>query len=258
MATLTQLIAGFGITTGTILIAIWAGAKIFGEKWLDSHFATKIESLKHEGQAQLEGIKLTGQTQLERIKHENAGALDRVVKLNQREFEVVPDIWIKTTDAHYAILRLISVFQESPDLSRMPPSQFEAFLDKTQLEEWQKEEIRNKSGYDRTSYYSDISGLQRLKDANEALVKFNIALLGGSIFLHPETFSKFEDFAKPMRTAFNHFRIDVQMGIEYQISKSKDPNEPINLYRKEGDERYNALGKYLRERYWINAQGEAV
>jgi hypothetical protein len=253
----TQFLTGLGLTTAAIIGAILAGLRVFGLKWLESHFSKRLEAIRYEGQTQLEDIKLIGQTQLERIRHENAGALDRVVKLNQREFEIVPEIWLKYTECHYAILRLISIWQESPDLSRMSEPQFEAFLEKSRLEEWQKAEIRAKGNFDRTSYYSDLARWHRLNDANEVVISLNRALLGNSIFLHPDTFSKFDESADAMRKAYNRFRTNMQMGDDFKLGEP-DPADPANHYREHGENRYNELAKYLRERYWINAQGEAV
>lgn len=252
----TEAFTTFGITVVTTVGTLWGATKIFANRWLEAHFAGKIEAVRLEGQKQLEAVKFGGQTQLEQLKHEQAASLDRAVKLNQREFEVIPEVWSKVTEAHHAVSRLIAVLQSSPELSRMSEPQFETFLAKARLEDWQRDEMRSMKPFDRTSYYSDITRWHRLNDATEAVVNFNRAHLGSSIFVHPDTHTKFNDFSEPLLLAYHRFRINMQMGDDYRMPNEKD--DPAEYYRENGERLYNKLGQYLRERYWINAEGEAV
>ncbi|RYZ91039.1 MAG: hypothetical protein EOP06_07245 [Proteobacteria bacterium] len=247
--TLGELLGTASISIVSAAGAGWLGVKTFAGKWLDNRFAGNLEGVRLAGQKQLEDIRILGQTQLEEIKHEHAGDLDRAVKLNQREFEVIPEIWLKGTEAHYAILRLIAMWQESPVLTHMGEAEFESFLSKSRLEDWQKEEIRAKSRFDRTTYYSDLSRWFRLNDANEAVIKFNHALLGSSIFIHPATHTKFEEFARHFRSAYGQFKSNMQMGDDFRLADAK-PDDPANFYRENGERLYEELGRYLRERYW--------
>jgi hypothetical protein len=253
----SQLVASLGLTALAILGAIWAGVKIFASKWLDSRFAERLENAKLEGQKQIEAVRFTGQTQLETLKLVNAGSLDRAVKLNQREFEAVPDIWMKVTEAHSAVNGLIAVFQQSPDFSHMTEPQFEEFLADCRLAEWQKDEMRTRNGWDRSSYYADAARWLRLRDATEAVTALNRTLHGNSIFVHPDTYARFDNFSNSCREAYSWFRRGMQTGDEFRLEASAE-DDPISRYRKSGTRDYDELGRYLRERYWINAEGNAV
>ncbi|HSX56689.1 MAG TPA: hypothetical protein VLG14_15390, partial [Sphingomonas sp.] len=216
-----------------------------------------LETLRLEGQKQLESARQQHANYLERLKFDRAGLLDRAAKLNQREFEIIPDIWKNATEAHYAMLRLISRWQQCPDVGRMSEPRFEAFLEGSRLEAWQKEEIRALNRFERTTYYSDAEQWFRLQDANAAIVAFNRAAANGSIFLHPETHSKFEGFGDLMRNAFQRWSLNQQLKQDGDPIP-KDEEDPVQMYREQGDPLYQGLSSYLRERYWISPQGEAI
>ncbi|GAA0456591.1 MULTISPECIES: hypothetical protein [Sphingomonas] len=255
--TALELLGSVGVSAVTAGGIVWAGAQRVAGKWLDSRFTHRLEAVKLEGQRQLEATRQEHTTFLERQKFERATLLDRSAKLNQREFEVIPDIWERATEAHYAILKLISIWQEGADVGRLSEPEFEAFLDKSRLETWQKDEIRALDRFKRTTYYSDAQGWFRHQDANLAVVAFNRAAANGSIFLHPETHARFEEFGEAMRQAFRHWSMNLQFRLDGN-PLSKEEDDPVSLYRKDGDERYHTLAGYLRERYWITPEGEAL
>lgn len=255
---LSELFGTVGVSALTTAGVMWAGAKTLAGKWLDSRFTTRLEGVKLEGQKQLEATRQEHTSYLEQQKFERAGLLDRAAKLNQREFEIIPDIWNHATETHFAILRLISVWQESPDVGRMSEKQFEEFIAQSRLEDWQKDEIRGKDRFERTHYYSDAEAIFRLQDAANALVGFNRASANGSIFLHPETHSKINDFGDPMRKAFHQWSLNVRFRADGDPIEKEQPDDPVKFYREKGNDLYEELARYLRERYWVTPQGEAV
>jgi hypothetical protein len=265
--TVSEYLASFGVSLVTTGGAVYGAIKLYGSKWLEARFANQLEGVKLEGQRQLEGIKQEGQGQLEasrqahaadldRLKFERADLLDRSAKLNQREFEVVPAIWKEATTAHFRTMDLIAVFQQHADVGAMDEARFEAFIEQSRLEPWQRDQLRALDRFERTRYYGDALKWFRLNDANRAVVAFNLALLEQSIFVHPDTHARFEVFADPLRKAFNRFSVNMQMGDEYRVERGED--DPVGAYRNQGHESYETMGRYLRERYWINAAGQAV
>lgn len=234
-STIVLSIVGAGGGGAAIAYAVF---KTLGAKWLDNHFAGRLQALKHSHDQEMAHLKL-------RID----GQLDRAVKLNQREFEIIPTIWGAMSDAHYAMMRMMSMWQESPDMSHWTEPQFEAFLADSWLDDWQKDEMRAKSGYERTSYYSDKSRWFRLREAHKDLIKFNQAQIANSVFLHPDTAAKIEEFADMMRKAFSRWRMNMTMGDEFKDDYS-DKDSPISVYREKGDTAYEELATYLRQRFW--------
>lgn len=278
---LEEWAGSIGISALTAAGVMWAGAKVVAGKWLDSRFDSRLEAVKLEGQKQLEAVKLESQKQLEagknevqrqlealkieaqrqleearqehagyieRVKFERSNLLDRSVKLNQREFEIIPAIWNAATEAHYAVLRLVAAFQEGTNLEGMTGARFESFLNDSNLKEYEKNELREKATFDRSSYYGDLQSWHRLRDANEAVVKLNLASAQGTIFLQPETHQKFEEFADKLRVAYQHFKNAKVMNFE---RKAMIEDGPVTQYRGDGERSYQDLARYLRERYWI-------
>lgn len=252
-----EIFGTLGLSVAGTAATMWAGAKFVVGKWLDTRFSSRLEVVKLEGQKQLEASRQEHAGYIERVKFERAGLLDRAAKLNQREFEIIPEIWKTATQAHYATLSLISIWQESPDIGRMTDPQFEAFLEGSRLEGWQKDEIRGKGRLDRSRYYSDAEGWFRLQDANEAIVAFNRSAFHGSIFLHPDTHAKFEEFGDALRKAFRRFSLNRRFKIDGD-EIPKDKNDPVEHFREHGNKLYDDLARYLRERYWITPQGNAL
>ena len=264
-----------GISAATAATVTWAGAKALASKWMDYRFATRLEAVKLEGAQQLETAKLEGQKQLEgakaeaqsqleatrqehtgyieRVKFERSNLLDRSVKLNQREFEIIPNIWNAATDAHNALMRMISRWQEGTNLHQLSEARFEAFLADAKLRDFEKDELRAKPPYERTSYYSELQGWQRLNAANETMVNLNRALAQGTIFLQPETHERIEAFADKLRAAFQHFRNNKVFEIGREGSED---NDPVQRYRADGESDYQALATYLRQRYWTKIDAE--
>lgn len=160
---------------------------------------------------------------------------------------VIPNIWNAATEAHYALLRLISRWQEGVNLHHIGDAQFEAFLADSRLRDWEKDELRAKTSFERTSYYSELQSWVRLRDANESLVKLNVATAQGTIFLTPDTYDRIELFAGKLRAAYNRFREAMVMGTD---GDHIEDNIPVEDYRHDGDRDYRDLARYLRERYW--------
>lgn len=107
--------------------------------------------------------------------------------------------------------------------------------------------------YERTSYYGELQGWQRLHAANEAVVALNRASAEGTIFLQPETHERFEAFADKLRRAFQYFRNDKV----FEIGRDdKEENVLVQQYRADGENEYQALATYLRERYWTKIDAE--
>lgn len=255
--TLFDLLATAGITTVTLATLGIGVVKLFGIKWLDHRLAGRLEGVKLEGQKQLKAIEQAGQRELEATKRQHATMLDRAARLNQREFEVIPRIWEAITNAHFATLHLISIWQEHPDTTRMNDAQFESYVAGTRLQDWQKNELRAIDRNKRNDYLRDALKWLRVFDANTELHAVTVILEQNSIFLHPDTHTRLEGLVSPMRKATRLFTIMAQSGDEFRSANGEEEDD-VQVYRKIGEDLYGDVARYLRERYWIKADGEAV
>ena len=136
-------------------VVAYQAFKSYGAKWLDSRFAHQLERVRQDHARETEHLRF-------RI----ADMLDRSTKLNQREFEVLPIVWEKVDEAHYATSSMIAVVKlGGADLGLMGDEQLEAFFEKSTLAEYQKKAIRSKGRFERTTYYADIERWQNMRRA---------------------------------------------------------------------------------------------
>jgi hypothetical protein len=67
--------------------------------------------------------------------------VDRATKLNQREFDVIPEAWARLCDAYEATRSLVASLQTLPDIDNMTSEHQNEFISGCKLEEWQKKEL---------------------------------------------------------------------------------------------------------------------
>ncbi|PTW47643.1 hypothetical protein C8J25_103364, partial [Sphingomonas faeni] len=104
-----------------------------------------------------------------------------------------------------------------------------------------------KSAFERTTHYAELQSWQRLRDATEAVVNLNRAMAQGTIFLNPETHERIDMFAATLRAAYDRFR---EAKLWDSDNEDASDNTPIDNYRHDGNEGYQDLARYLRQRYW--------
>jgi len=100
---LTQLLI---IVPSTAAIAWWLFKK-YSEGWLEQRFKKDFSDHQHRQNRELEGLKLEINTML-----------DRSIKLHQKEFEALPEIWTTLMESNNKISSVLSLFQTYPNLSR--------------------------------------------------------------------------------------------------------------------------------------------
>jgi hypothetical protein len=153
----------------------------FGKSWLDQHFATRLEQLKHDQQKEIEQVRYQINSQFSRIS-----------KIHEKEFEVLPEAWTLLRQAHGAAFQVTSVIRRDPDLSRMSEPQLLEFLTASRLPAFQKTELYELRPQDRNDRYRDAIFWVELSDAREAHVKLNNHLVLKSIFMTQDLRQKFK------------------------------------------------------------------
>jgi len=155
VASVSEWILGVvGVGGGFSAITYFALKKL-ADNWLDEKFKNRLQELVH-----------TQNKEIERLRSELTTSFDRATKLHQREFEVLPLVWDEVHEAFWSTAALVSSFQSYPDLNRMKEQQLLAFLEKCELEPWQKDELRTSS--DPNTEYRQYSLWLQLHHANRA------------------------------------------------------------------------------------------
>jgi len=163
---------------GVVGFAYWL-FKLFSDKWLTAKFSERLADYKHAQQKELEDVRF-----------EINKLMDRTVKLHQREFEALPEVWSRLVDAHGLSVGVLSVFQQYPDLARMNEVQLNGFLADSPLKEYQKEEL--KLADDKNKYYQDAINWHRFFELRKSCQEYHQHRLKYGIFVLPGIHGKFE------------------------------------------------------------------
>jgi len=234
----------WGTVATSVVAAGGGGAAIafgifrgLGTKWIDGRFAKQLEQSRQ-----------VHVTETEHLRFKIAQLLDRTTKLNQREFEVLPDVWEKAGAAYAATAYLLNSFRTYPDFSRMSEAYFDEFMAECEIPEFRKAELKDLSGWDRTSKYSETMRWMDLNKAKSASREFSTSLSRSSIYLHPDTHSRLKEF----ETRVAHAIFDR----DFKMQNPREPGDPplqdddAKAFGKQGQEWFTELGDYLRSRYW--------
>jgi hypothetical protein len=159
---------------GPVVIAFLT-FKFLGEKWIDSKFAAQLKATDHANDIKLKELQREIDTQL-----------SRVVKIQDREFQVLPKVWELLQDALDHLGLLVATARQWPELSNMSVARFNEFVDASPLTPVHKDELRQKSAADRNQHYHDLMFWYELTAANNACVAYRDHVKRNSIFLRQE------------------------------------------------------------------------
>lgn len=229
----TNLIAAGG-GGAAVAYAIFKG---LGAKWIDNRFAKQLEESRQDHV-----------TQIEHLRFKIAGLLDRSSKLNQREFEVLPDIWEKCDGAYGAASYLLNPWRSSPDFAGLGERQFEEIVESLDIPSFRKDEMKVATPNERQSIYGEAMRWSELNRAKTAARDFSAALSRGSIYLHPDTHDKLKEFEVRLIAGIQ----DREFNMQYPRQRGEPSREDgaERLLATNGMTWFNELGDYLRNRYW--------
>lgn len=151
-------------------VIVYQVFKLMAANWLEEKFKKNFQQLVHDQNKEIE-----------RLRGDLTKSFDRAAKLHQREFEALPKIWDKVSEAYWAAASLVSPMQMHADLNRMLPKQLESFVAQSELAEWQKDELMASS--DKTKKYQELIYWHKLSRCFNLHQDANIALSRTGIFV---------------------------------------------------------------------------
>jgi hypothetical protein len=172
------LIAGGGATVLTIGFIKW-----FGQKWFEAQFNESLEEFKRK-QSEI----------LEQYKYQINATFNRISKIHEKEFEVLPKAWHLVQDAYGYFTSVASPFQQWPNLNQLTDDELSSFLEKCELKEFQKKELRNQD--DKLAYYKAKIYWFRLATSQKQFNEFRSYLRHNKIFMSREMFDLFRQIEK--------------------------------------------------------------
>lgn len=209
MQALLAVFGGGVVVIGAIVAAAYGLFKIFGEKWLDSRFAERREALKHEQQKELETLRI-----------QFARLTDRATKLNQREFDAIPEAWGRLCEAYSRAASLMWTGQIFPDIDNMPPAQQKQFIIDCKLAEWEKCELEKSKN--KKDFYVTRIFWHRLQDTMNHEEALRAYILKNGILMPKEIRLLFQSLDEMIRSALNEQVLIRQSGLSQACCAEHD------------------------------------
>jgi hypothetical protein len=234
METLTKLLALLGGGAAVILAMVGAAYwlfKLFSERWLTARFNERLEDYKHKQQREIEELRFKINS-----------LMDRTTKLYQREFDVLPEAWSKLVMAHGHVQSVTTALQQYPDLDRMIPEHLTEFLEKSPLNNWEKEKIKKEPK--KTDYYTRAINHHKAWEARKTYIDFYEYFRKNSIFIREEIKAKFDTLSELAHGALVEHEIWLQDSINFDIWDTR------RKFGKEGGDLLKALEQEVQKRLW--------
>ena len=230
----TQYIGNFFIYGSVSVGIFWLVAQKSAERWVDAYFAKRQKEFEHEQAKELQRIKAKLDTVIQ-------GSL----KLQEREFKIIPEAWEKIEDAYGLACWLCAPMQEYASLEYMSDSHLEEFLSKQELLwETQKEQIRNTPTDNRNNVWQKIDMQMRSSKVRSSLADSDKFLKANSIFL-PDDLR--EQLSKMVQVIWNAL-ISFNVGNAATPKDSKLIHEAWAKLKTEGEPLHMEIEKAVRKR----------
>ena len=181
----------WGFLTG--VIAYGGGASVIayfvfqflGKSWLENQFAKGLENFKHEKDIEIQKLRI-----------EVESLLSGKIKLQERDFTILPEAWGKLHKAHMTLSGTVASYQEYPDLARRSKMEINEIVETLDAPLSAKERILNSA--DPTKEYREVLTLVRMRDVKRAIAGFKDYVDVNGIFLPSEMKSKFDSISSSL------------------------------------------------------------
>lgn len=191
------------------------------ERWIDAHFSKRQKEFEHEQVKELQRLKVKLDTVVQ-------GAL----KLQEREFKIIPEAWEKVSEAFGLALWLSAPFEETISVGQLSEAELAEFLEKSDLYETQKAKIREADRRNRDELYREIEIRKRHGRGRQAIADADSFTRMNGLFM-PEPMKK--QFAQLVQLIWECV-VSHQVGTEakdYKITndgwkKLKEQGEPLH------------------------------
>jgi hypothetical protein len=225
-----MLVYGGGSAVVAYLLFQW-----LGKTWIENKFAQRLEQLRHQ-QA----------LELQRLRVEIDAMLSGALKLQEKEFYVLPEAWAKLDEAHGLVSWLVSPMQQYANVDRMNPAQLEEFLVDTNFTESQKDDVRN--AHDKGRTYQDIVFWHRLHKVKTAFGELQTFVAKNGIFPPRELEEKFSKISE------THWSAVVSKEVGHEAKDWKMQREGWTKIREETEPLYKEIKARIQARLQSHAR----
>lgn len=173
----------------------------FGKTWIENKFAEKLELLRHSQAMELQKLRVNIDSML-------SGA----IKIQDMEFESLPEAWGRFDRALGLLSHVASPMQEYPDLNRYSSVQLDEYLASLDFADSQKDEIRKAMQMERNNTYIRINYRYRLRDTHNAIADFHNYVEKTKIFIPPDIGEDLSKASEMMWHAHGSMKIGEEAG----------------------------------------------
>jgi len=156
-----------------------------GKNWIENKFSQRLEQLRHDQALELQKLRV-----------EIDALLSGAIKLQEKEFEVLPQAWEKLYEAHDLVSWLVSPMQQYADVDRMNEKQLDEFLDGTEFTNTQKDEV--KTSHTKGKTYQEILFWHRLHKVKGVFGDLQKYVARNGIFFEPELKEKLSEISETL------------------------------------------------------------
>ncbi len=197
---ITQLIGDVVIYAGSMAAFSYAIFVFLGKKWIEAKFARDIEKYKSEQEVELEKLKLNINT-----------LFNKVLKIQDREYDILPTLWGKLHILKLAVSNTITLFKQIPKLNSYSNEDLKKFIHNNNIPNDIAEKLYRES--DKQKYYSLYLDALQMKVALNAFSEFSEYFEVNKIFLSSEIKEKTSLIHKYLRSVW----VDRNMSLNYDI-----------------------------------------
>jgi hypothetical protein len=236
----TQYLGRFFVYGGISVGLFWLVAQKAAERWIDAHFAKRQKDFEHEQAKELQRIKAKLDTVIQ-------GSL----KLQEREFKIIPEAWEKISEAYGMACWLCSPMQSFASLQHMSKAQLEEFLSKQNLLwETQRQEIRDAPAANRDKLWQEIDTRMRHSKVQSSLATADNYLKANSIFMPDDLREQFNAQTRIIWDAI----ITFEVGNHPYAGDRKLISEAWEKLKNEGQPLHEQIEKAVRRRLLVQTQ----
>lgn len=237
---LTQHIGNVLLYGGTSVGLVWLFAQKTAERWVDSHFAKRQKEFEHEQAKELQRIKAKLDTVIQ-------GSL----KLQEREFKIIPEAWEKIGELYGLARWLCSPMQQYAHLEYLNTEELEEFLGKQDaLSNSHRRRIREASPDLRDKLWQDLDTRVRRNRVQNALVEADSHLKANSVFIPDSLRERFEKEVQIIHHALASFDTGTMHGAK-QYKYIADAWEKL---QNEAEPLHKEIEKAVRRRLLEQSQ----
>ena len=206
-----------------------------GKAWLDSKFQERLETVRQQHAFELQ-----------RLRVEIESLLSGTIKLQEKEFAVLPEAWVKLDEAHGLVSWLCAPFQQYANVERMNDKELDEFLADSEFYESQKERI--KDSYEKGNTYRQILFLHRAHRVGKAIAELQNYIARNGIFLQSELKDKFAKIIQILHEA----KVSKEVGTEADDWKMQ--SKGWEKLKEDSDPLYKSIEKDIQAR--LQAHGK--